>query len=85
MRSARQHKVDVAIVRALDLAGPYVIPESILKADAGRLVAPRATESELESSLRFHDSAKRLTSVEGPTEMKWKLNEDGRAWLQENA
>lgn len=85
MRSSRQHKVDVAIARALSLVGPYMVPDSVLKADASRLVVPRATESELEESVRYHDGQKRLTSVTGESETQWKLNDLGRAWLQENA
>lgn len=85
MRTPRQHKVDVAVARALSLVGPYLVPESILKADAGRLVVPRATESEMDAAIRYHDGEKRLTSIQGESETQWKLNDLGRAWLQEHA
>ncbi len=84
MRNARQHKVDVAVARALSLCGPFLTPEGVLKADAGRLVVPRASESELEDALRYHDREKRLTSVAGETELQWKLNEQGHAWAREH-
>jgi len=85
VRNARQHKVDVAVARALSLVGPYLVPESILKADAGRLVIPRATDTELDDSIRWHDGEKRLTSITGDTETQWKLNDLGRAWIAERA
>lgn len=85
MRSARQNKVDVAITTCLDLAGGFMLPDSILKADAARLVVPRASDSELVDSIRYHDKAGRLTSVQTETEMKRKLNDAGTAWHQENA
>ena len=84
MRSLRQHQIDVALAKCLEQAAPYLLPEGVLKADAGRLVVPRPTNTELADSIRYHDTAGRLTSVQGETEAKYKLNEDGRAWLQEN-
>ena len=83
MRSFRQHKIDVAIAECLRDAEPYLLPESILKADAGRKVVPRPTETELVDSIRFHDRAMHLTSVAGDTEVKYKMNDLGRAWLAE--
>jgi hypothetical protein len=84
MRSPRQHKIDVAIAEALSAAGSYLLPLSILKADAGRLVVPRPADTELNLALQYHDAAGRLTTVFGETESKHKLSELGRAWLAEN-
>lgn len=84
MRNARQHKVDVAVAKALHLVAPFLMPEGELKADAGRFVTPRATETELVDALRYHDAAQHLTSVQGEVERQWKLNDLGRAWYSEN-
>jgi hypothetical protein len=83
VRSARQHKVDLALAEALAAAGSYLLPDSILKADAARLVVPRPSESELLDCIAHHDRSGHLTSVAGATEQKRKLNDAGRAWLQE--
>ncbi len=85
MRSARQHKVDRAIARSLGFAGGFLVPASVLRADAGRLVVPPATATELEDSIRYHDEAGRLTSVTGEVEASYKLNDAGRAWHAEHA
>lgn len=85
MRSIRQNKIDVAITTVLDCAGGFMLPDSILKADAARLVVPRASDSELIDSIEYHDKAGRLTSVQAETEKKRKMNDAGRAWHQENA
>ncbi len=84
MRSTRQNKIDLAIAECLALAAGFLLPDSILKADASRLVVPRPSDSELTDSILYHDRAGRLTSVQGETESKRKLNEQGNAWLQEN-
>lgn len=84
MRNPRQHKIDIAVAKALALAEPYLLPEDVLKADAARLVAPRATETELAAAIAYHDGEKRLTSDQGETGVSYKLNQNGRAWLSEN-
>lgn len=84
MRNRRQHQIDIAVATAIELAAPYLLPESVLKADAARLVVPRATETELADSIAYHDGAGRLTSVRGETELAYKLSPLGAAWLAEN-
>lgn len=84
MRSRRQHQVDVALARALAACSPWLVPEGQLLADAGRMVTPRATTTELADALRYHDQERRLTSVAGEVELSWKLNDAGRAWLIEH-
>lgn len=85
MRSARQHKIDRAVAECLAQAGTFLLPDSVLKADAARLVVPRPSETELQDSIAYHDRAGRLTSIAGETEQKRKLNDAGHAWHQENA
>lgn len=85
MRTARQHSVDLAVARALATAEPYLLPDSVLKADAARLVVPRASDTELSAAIAHHDQAGRLTSDTGPVELSRKLNAQGRAWLAEHA
>lgn len=84
MRTRRQHQVDRAVAEAYAAAAGYLIPDSIMKGDAARLVTPRASETELLCSILYHDSAGRLTTVQGEVEAKRKLNDAGTAWLEEN-
>lgn len=83
-RSARQNKVDRAVAEAYAAAAGYLIPDSILKSDAARLVTPRASDTELLCSILYHDTSGRLTTVQGEVEPKRKLNDAGTAWLEEN-
>lgn len=85
MRSTRQHRIDIAVAACLVAAGTYLLPDSVLKADAARMVVPRPSESELLDSISYHDKAGHLTSIAGETEQKRKLNDAGRAWHLENA
>ena len=94
MRTARQHRIDRAVARvlaALTLSDPRIpvaanmLPEETVIDEVGLLViAPRATQSEIEESIRHHDSSGRLTGVSGDMGTKWKLNDAGRAWWGEN-
>ena len=83
MRNRRQSQVDRAVAECLRDAEPYALPESILKADAGRKVVPRALESELAEAIRYHDGAGRLVSDPGEVEHYFKLSQAGRMWLAE--
>jgi hypothetical protein len=85
MRTARQHRIDRAVARVLAATGAYMLPEGTVIDEVGLLViAPRATQSEIEESIRHHDSSGRLTGVSGDMGTKWKLNDAGRAWWGEN-
>ncbi len=85
MADSRQYKVNVAVAEALKAAGTYLLPDSILKADVSRLVVPRPGNTEIEAAIQYHDRAGRLTTVQGETEPKRKLNDQGAAWLAENS
>ena len=85
MRTARQHRIDRAVARVLAATGAYMLPEETVIDEVGLLViAPRATQSAIEESIRHHDSSGRLTGVSGDMGTKWKLNDAGRAWWGEN-
>lgn len=85
MRTARQHQIDCALMRALSQSGSYLAPRLALFALAKlHIVGAPATETELVESLGYHDTAGRLTSVLGETGAKYRLNDTGRAWAAEN-
>lgn len=85
MRTTRQHKIDAAVLQALANVGEYLLPQSVLAADVGRLVVPRPLTSELEAALKYHDEQRRIIGIQGETETRWKLSDLGRAWLAENS
>jgi hypothetical protein len=85
MRTPRQHRIDLALAECLRDAAPYLLPESVLTADAARKVVPRPTATELADSLRHLDLARALTSVVGETEPGYRLSPLGLAWLAEQA
>lgn len=85
MRTARQHEIDRALMRALGQSGSYLAPRPALFALAKlHVVGEPPTESELIESLGYHDTAGRLTSVQSETGAKYRLNDTGRAWVSEN-
>ena len=84
-RTARQHRIDRAVARVLANCGDYLLPDSSLIDEVGLIVVPRPGASEVEESIRHHDAQRRLTTVQGETESKRKLNDAGRAWHQENS
>ena len=72
-------------MRALSQSGNYLAPRQALFALAKlHVVGEPPTETELVESLGYHDNAGRLTSVQGETGAKYRLNDTGRAWVAEN-
>jgi len=85
MRTPRQHRIDRAVARALAAIGEFMLQEDLLIDEASlRIAAPRATQAEIEESIRHHDSSGHLIGVATETGTKWKLSDSGRAWWAEN-
>ena len=85
MRTSRQYEIDRALLRALVQTGSYLAQRPALFAVARlHVVGAPATETELIESFANHDTAGRLTSVQGETGAKYRLNDTGRAWAAEN-
>jgi len=85
MRTPRQHRIDRAVARALADCGEFMLREDLLIDQAGLwIAAPRASQAEIEESIRHHDASGRLTGIASDSGRKWKLNDAGRAWWAEN-
>jgi hypothetical protein len=88
MRTTRQNQVDRAVAEVLSLTGGRLLPQSVLIADAARLVTPRASTAEVINSIQYHDThqpVSHLIGVMGETEQKWRLSAEGIAWHAENS
>jgi len=84
MRTPRQNQLDRALASTLLGLGGYLLPEIALRIEIGLRTHPRATETEITEALHHADTAGRLTSVQGETCPKYKLNSAGLAWAAEN-
>jgi len=84
MRTPRQNRIDRALARILTDAAPYLMPDAALREEIAARVIPRPSATEVADTLRHFDESARLTSVQGETGPKWKLNEAGQAWASEN-
>lgn len=84
MRSVREHLVDRAVARVLSRAAGYVFGVEVIAASVELEVVPPPSRTEIADSLRWHDAAGHLVSVQGDTGPKYKLSEPGRAWQAEN-
>ena len=79
----------VKIRRALLLAAQAIpegllLPEDLLRAEAGRLVVPKPTTSELDQQIEAADAGRQLIGISTDEGVKWKLSAAGRAWLTEH-
>lgn len=85
MRTPRQTKILRAILLALrSIPQGYLLPDSVLRADASRVCIPRPTTAELDDGIATADADRLITGVQGQEETKWKISESGLAWLSEN-
>lgn len=85
MRTPRQHKIDLAVLRVLSWIPRYLQPQSVLVGDAQREAGePRPSAAEVEVSIAYHDKEGRIFGLPGPTEMKYQITDTGRAYLAQN-
>lgn len=85
MRTPRQTKILRALLWALkSIPQGYLLPDSVLRADASRVCLPRPTQAELDEGISTADCDRLITGVQGQEETKWKISEQGLAWLSEN-
>jgi hypothetical protein len=61
-----------------------LLGEATLRADAARMVTPRATTAELDTALGYLDGKRRIAGLNGETGMQWTINDAGRLWLAQN-
>jgi hypothetical protein len=84
MRTASQHRIDRAVAHALYNCGDYLLPHAALIRQIGLIVVtPRATLAEIEESIRYMESERRILGVSDEVAVQWKLTAMGRAWWLE--
>jgi hypothetical protein len=82
MRTARETAIRRALLQALRaVPAGYLLPDDILRADAGRMVAPAATTAELDGEIRDADKARLIVGIPGEDDIRWQVTDAGRAWL----
>lgn len=85
MRTERQSYIDRLILKALVACGDYPLPETALRDQLGLRVVPPARAQEIDDSLRYLESHRRIDGLEGETCMIWQITESGRLWWQRHA
>jgi hypothetical protein len=81
----RKMKIRRAILLALaDIPDGLLLPDDLLRTEAGRLVAPRPTAAEFDEQITSADAGRLIIGVVGEEGTKWKLADPGRAWLAEH-
>ena len=85
MLTPREVSIDRALLIAL-MAVPVdlLLSEETLRADAARIVRPRATTAELDERIRYLDGRHRIAGVVGEIGTEWHITAAGRLWLAEN-
>ena len=84
MLNRRQFKIRRALQAAADIPDDLMLPDDLLRAEAGRLVVPKPTTAEFDEQIKAADAARQLIGVVSESGTKWKLGTAGRAWLAEN-
>ena len=81
----RQLSIDRAILAALAaVPASMLLPEDILRPDAGRMVRPQPTMEEMDERLRYLNGQRRIAGLDGETGMQWQITDAGRLWRAQN-
>lgn len=81
MRSERQAYIDKCILRAVEACGSFPLPESALRDQLSVRLAPPARTAEIDDSIAYLESERRITAIEGETCLAWTLTPAGKGWL----
>lgn len=84
MRTERQAYLDTLILRSLASVGSYPMPEGALRDHLALRVVPPARAAEVDDSLRYLESQRRIGAIEGETGLLWRLTDTGRSWWTEH-
>ena len=85
MRTPRQTTIDRAVLAALSaVPAEMLLSEDTLRADAARIAQPRATTAELDDSIQYLDTKRRIAGIDGEASMQWQITDAGRLWRAQN-
>lgn len=84
MRTERQAYLDKQIIRVLAASGSNPLPETALRDHLDLRIAPPPRAQEIDQSLAYLESGRRIIATEGESCLLWRLTETGRSWWAEN-
>ncbi len=85
MLTARQLSVTRALLAALAaVPEDFLLREDTLRADAARMIVPRATAIEIDEALLYLEQRDRIAGLVGETGAQWQITAAGRLWLAQN-
>ena len=73
----------LALLRALDAIGTYVMPEQTLFADVNLRLAQPITITEFRQLLHDAEEKRQIASINTEDGRKWKITDNGRGRLAE--
>ena len=81
----REQSIDRAILIALNaVPSGMLLGDETLRADAARIVVPRASTAELDARILALDEMRRIAGIQGETGMEREITQAGRLWLMQN-
>lgn len=81
----REISIERAILTALSAVPPgMLLGDETLRADAARIVRPRASTVELDARIRALDEKRRIAGIQGDLGMEYEITQAGRLWLAQN-
>lgn len=83
MRNDRQTLIRKNILKQLAEAGDFLVLGNHLKGDV-EMTTPQLKATEFFDELDSAESDRLITSVRSDRGLKYKINDNGRAWLSEN-
>lgn len=84
MRTERQAYIDHQVLRVLAACGSNPLPETALRDHLELRVSPPVRTHEIDQSINYLDSQRRIVSTEGETGPLWRLTDSGKSWWAEH-
>lgn len=79
MRNERQAYLDRQILRILASCGENPLPEKALRDHMELRIAPPARAAEIDQSLAYLESKRRIYASEGETGLLWVITQSGKS------
>lgn len=84
MRTPRQAYIDNCVLRVLLPIRDYLLPEQAVRDHMALRASPPALAAEIDDSLSYLESVRRIRAAEGETGPLWRLTTLGRDYCLEN-
>lgn len=81
----REVKLMRAVLAALAaVPADLLLVDEVLRADAARMLAPRATVAEMDWAIHAAEKQRRIAGIVGELGPQWQITAAGRLWLAQN-